>query len=37
VIDEPPGVVRARLRDLVPDYGREHTKPNPQTAKQPQS
>ncbi|MEI8371116.1 MAG: polysaccharide biosynthesis protein, partial [Planctomycetia bacterium] len=21
VIDEPPGVVRARLRDLVPEYG----------------
>ena len=37
VIDEPPGVVRARLRDLVPDYGREPTKPHPQPVKQPRS
>jgi FlaA1/EpsC-like NDP-sugar epimerase len=33
VIDEPPGVVRARLRDLVPEYGNEPTKPHPQPAR----
>lgn len=36
VIDEPPGVVRAKLRDLVPDYGGETMKPYPQPVKQPQ-